>query len=145
MRRAADREEGSILPLLAGFFALTVAVILLVTAASSLYLERKRLLSLADAAALAAAESFPLESVSLRGDEVVPLLTDGEVRSTVERYLASMPESSVEALRLEDADTPDGRTATVALSGRWRAPLLSAFVPAELRIEVTATARTEFR
>ena len=142
---AARGEEGSILPLLAGFFAVALALVLLVAAASSLYLERKRLLSIADSAALAAAESFPLDSVTLQGGEVAPLLQDAEVLSVARQHLAALPESTVEALVLEDAETSDGRSATVVLSGMWRPPILSAFVPAELRIEVAATARTEFR
>ncbi|RII87142.1 hypothetical protein DZF98_16065, partial [Clavibacter californiensis] len=54
-------DEGSILPLVIASCALGLAVILMVSAASSLYLERARLFSLADAAALAGAESFDVD------------------------------------------------------------------------------------
>ncbi len=56
-------DEGSILPLIAGYGALALVVVLLVTAANSLYIERKRLFSLADGAALVGAESFELSAV----------------------------------------------------------------------------------
>ncbi|MDO9591011.1 MAG: pilus assembly protein TadG-related protein, partial [Microcella sp.] len=59
MPRLDPRDDrGSILPLIAGFGALALAVVLLVSAATSLYLDRTRLFTLADGAALAAAESF---------------------------------------------------------------------------------------
>lgn len=64
MLRLDPRDDrGSILPLVAGFGTLALAVVLLVSAATSLYLERTRLYTLADGAALAAAESFDLASV----------------------------------------------------------------------------------
>ena len=58
--RAAD-DTGSTLPLVIFYGFLALALVLIVAAASSLYLERKRLFTLADDAALVGAESFDLE------------------------------------------------------------------------------------
>ena len=53
MRAGGDAEEGSILPLAIFYGVLCIAVVLLVSSATSLYLERERLFALADGAAIA--------------------------------------------------------------------------------------------
>lgn len=138
-------EEGSILPLIAVFTALTVALVLVVTAATSLYLERKRLYSIADGAALAGAESFPLDRALTAGDFPHPQLTDATVTAAATDYLDRSESGAVEQLRLERAGTDDGRTASVTLSGWWRPPVVTLFIPDGVRLEVTATARSVFR
>lgn len=143
-RRPAGAEEGSILPLLAGFLALALALILVVAAASSLYLERKRLYTLADAAALAAAQSFPLDAVAVEGGKVRPALTDAETEEAVRDYLASA-RSELRELAIEEAGTEDGRSASVTISATWRPPFASFLLPEGLRLRVTSVARTAFR
>jgi uncharacterized membrane protein len=64
---ALHGDDGSTLILTVFYGFLALVLILVVVAASSLYLERKRLFTLADGAALAGAEAFPLESVVLGG------------------------------------------------------------------------------
>ena len=54
VRAALAADEGSTLPLVIFFGFLGLLVVLLVTAATSLYLEKKRLFTLADGAALVA-------------------------------------------------------------------------------------------
>ena len=140
-----DAEQGSILPLVAGFLALALATILVVTAATSLYLERKRLFTLADAAALAAAESFPLGSVEVAADgRVRAHLTDAEIEQAIREYLAAVT-AAPDGLVLEDAGAQDGATASVTLSAVWRPPIAGPLLPEGIRIEVTSTARTAFR
>lgn len=138
-------EEGSILPLIAVFTALAIALVLVVTAATSLYLERKRLYSIADGAALAGAESFPLDRALTAGEVPRPQLTDASVAGAARGYLDVATTSRVEQLRLERAGTDDGRTARVTLSGWWRPPVVTLFVPDGIRLEVTTTARSVFR
>ena len=139
------RDEGSILPLVAGYLALALALIVVVIAASSLYLTRARLYAVADGAALAAAESFPLEAVAVDGSGVVRAqLEEGLVDEAAARYLASAP-TRLEELTLLESGTPDGRSAVVRLAATWRPPLVSALLPAGVRLEVESTARTAFR
>jgi uncharacterized membrane protein len=139
------RDEGSILPLVAGFLALALALILVVAAASSLYLERKRLLTLADAAALAAAESFPLDAVEVGDDgRVRAPLTDSAVREAARDYLSKLS-TAPEGLALDEAAAAGGTTATITLSAVWRPPLAGPLLPEGIRIDVTSTARTAFR
>jgi hypothetical protein len=139
-------EEGSTLPLIAGFGALGLAIVLVAAAASSLYLERKQLFTLADGAALVGAEAFDLADVTLdsaTGDPGVRL-EPADVQRDVAAFLAGNPNGGFEGLVIEDATTHDGETATVTLSSVWRPPIVTVFFPEGIRIETTATARSIF-
>lgn len=136
MKLADDR--GSILPLIAGLGALCLALVLVVISATSLYLERKRLFSVADAAALVGAEAFVEEPGTIG-----PRLESAEVATAVSDYLATAP-TGLENLRIVDAGALDATSATVTLSALWRPPILSAFVPDGIRIDVTAVGRSVY-
>ncbi|WP_307858628.1 pilus assembly protein TadG-related protein [Clavibacter michiganensis] len=145
---ATGDDEGSILLLVIAACALGLAVILMVSAASSLYLERVRLSDLADAAALAGAESFdvdgPVDPAALdapAGGVPHPVLTDAGVADTVTRFLAEEPTTGLHDLRVDGAASPDGRSARVTLSSTWIPPVASLLVPDGVRIDVTSTAR----
>lgn len=140
--KGAD-DEGSTLILTSFYAFLCLALVLLVTAATSLYLERKRLFTLADGAALAAAEAFTLGEVAVTADGPRPTLTDASVTEAAGQYLGSAP-TALDGVRLESGGTADGLSATVTLSSAWAPPVLTVFVPDGLRLEVTATARSVF-
>jgi hypothetical protein len=140
----ARSDEGSILPLTAFFGALCLVLVLLVTAATSLYLERKRLFTLADSAALSAAESFALADLELTPEGPRPLLRPDSVRNAVVEFVGRMPAGGLEELRVLEATTADGRSATVTLSSVWRPFVLTLFVPKGIRVEVTSVARSVF-
>lgn len=146
MHRSASTDAGSILPLIAGASALALAVILVVTAATSLYLDHKRLLSVADAAALAGAEAYDLDDVRVEGDALVATLDPSRVREVVESHLDDVLTGPVpvDDLALVSATSADGRSATVVLAARWSPPLLAPFLPDGLPIEATSTARSVF-
>jgi uncharacterized membrane protein len=147
MRRLATRlrdEEGSTLPLVAGFGALALALVLVAAAASSLYLERKQLFTLADGAALVGAEAFDLADVTLTDGRPGVQLHPADVHRDVAAFLASTPNGGFEQLALDEATTRDGESATVSLSAVWRPPLVTVFFPDGLRIQATATARAVF-
>jgi uncharacterized membrane protein len=137
-------DEGSILPLVAFFGALALAVILLASAASSLYLERKRLFTLADDAALVGAEAFDVDSVPIVDGHPRPELRASDVSAAVEAYVAGTDTDEFESLHVEQATTADAESATVRLSAFWRPPVVTLFVPRGLRIDVTASARAVF-
>ena len=143
MRRARS-DDGSILPLTACFGALALVLVLLVTAATSLYLERKRLFTLADAAALTAAESFALADLELTPDGPRPVLTPPAVREAAADFVGRMPAGGLDQLRILEATTTDGRSATVTLASRWRPPVLTLFLPEGVHVEVTSVARSVF-
>lgn len=132
------------LPLIAFYGAFALILVLVVAAATSLYLERKRLFTLADGAALVGAEAFALDDVTLGPAGPVLALDDDEVRAAVEEYLAGTPTDQFDALTLISAASRDGRSATVTVSSVWRPPVVTMFVPEGLRIEATAVSRTVF-
>ena len=137
-------EEGSTLPLTIFYGFLAVVLALLVAAATSLYLERKRLFTLADGAALVGAEAFRLTDVQSGAAGYRPALESPDVASAVTAYLEAHPTADFSGLHLERALSEDGASATVGLSAYWRPPVLTLLVPEGLRIEVTAVARSVF-
>jgi uncharacterized membrane protein len=141
--RLAD-DTGSTMPLAIFFGFLSLVLILLVVSATSLYLERKRLFTLADGAALVGAEAFELEDVQLTDSGLRPTLQSPAVAAAVESYIASTPSAAFDELTVERSESVDGRSATVTLSSWWRPPIVSLLVPQGLRIEVTAVGRSVF-
>ena len=137
-------DTGSTLLLTIFYGAMALVVVLLVVAATSLYLERKRLFTLADGAALVGAEAFELSDVTVTDGSPHVRLDSARVGISVEEYVASNPLSSLDDLHIDDASSPDGTSANVTLSAYWRPPVLSLLVPEGLRIEVTAVARSVF-
>jgi hypothetical protein len=137
-------DDGSTMPLVAGFGALALALVLVAAAASSLYLERKQLFTLADGAALVGAEAFDLGDVTVDADGPRVVLDPADVRRDVTTFLASTPNGGFEGLVLQEATSRDGESATVTVSSIWRPPIVTVFFPEGLRIEATATARAVF-
>ncbi|MGW9588486.1 pilus assembly protein TadG-related protein [Microbacterium sp. NPDC055455] len=138
-RRAGDPDdEGSVLLLTLGYGVLAIAVILVCTAATSLYLAQKQLDAVADAAVLAAADGFELSVVD---GEPVALLDDDGVRREAQLMMDQIGGSA----RLVSASTPDGVSARVTVAGVWHPPLIAPFVPDGLGLEATATSRTALR
>lgn len=144
LRERARNEDGSTLLLTIFYGMLSLALVLLVVAATSLYLERKRLFTLADGAALVGAEAFELDDVQVTPDGPRVTLQSADVASAVTQYVAANEPPTLESVAVESAGSVDGRSATVTLSGYWRPPVLSLLVPEGFRIEVTAVARSVF-
>jgi hypothetical protein len=145
MRRSRlSEEDGSILPLTIFYGFLSLVLILLVVAATSLYLERKRLFVLADGAALVGAEAFELDEVVQTPGGWRPTLETSDVAAAVADYVATSPAADFDALSIDEATTVDGRSATVTLSAYWQPPVFSLLVPEGFRLEVTAVARSVF-
>lgn len=142
MTQRQSHDDGSILPLTIFYGVLGLVLVLLVVAATSLYLERKRLFTLADGAALVGAEAFELDAVGASLDGAHPFLTTGDVASAVSDYIEAEPTDDFGSLAIERAETVDGRSATVELSAYWSPPVVSLLVPEGFRIEVTSTARS---
>ncbi|EAR24301.1 hypothetical protein A20C1_00400 [marine actinobacterium PHSC20C1] len=140
---AAD-EQGSALVLTIFYAFLSLVLIFLVVAATSLYLERKRLFTLADGAALVGAESYDLNDVELTSHGFRPQLMPKKVATAVGDYVIASQGDGFTDLRIEEATTNDSASATVSLSAYWKPPLVSLLVPEGIRIDVTATARSVF-
>ncbi|MGX5697847.1 pilus assembly protein TadG-related protein [Agromyces soli] len=143
--RTGAREDGSTLLLTIFYGVLALALVLVVVAASSLYLERKRLFTLADGAALAAAEAWQLDEVRIDGDALRLELDDEGIADEALAYLADAGGGTAAGpVELVRAASDDAQSATVTLRTIWRAPFSLEFLPFEVPIEVTATARSVF-
>ena len=142
-RRLANDDDGSTLLLTIFYCFLGLSIVVVVASATTLYLERKRLFTVADGAALAAAEAWQLETVRLDGDRLAIELDSADVRAAASAYLAAAA-GDIDDLELVRAASDDGRTATVTLRSVWHAPLHTELVPLVVPIEVTVTARSVF-
>lgn len=150
-RPPADRagEQGSITLLSIGFGVLALVLVLVVAAASSVYLERKQLLALADSVAADAADAIDLDRYYApdHDDDGLPV-SDASVRAAVADHLVASPVAgSFEDLRVaEPTGSADGRTAQVTLSARAR-PAVVPWVLAPwsdgFAISVSVTARAD--
>lgn len=144
-------EDGQVLLLILVYALICVALVTVVVSASAVHLERKRLLALADAAALDAADAVDVDAF-YSGAGAAPgggvPLTDASVRASVEEYAAAAAAAQrFEAFAIgPGTGTPDGRTAQVTLVARARPPLLLSSVIAAfsdgIPLVVTSRART---
>ncbi|MDQ0709358.1 hypothetical protein QFZ52_002010 [Arthrobacter woluwensis] len=140
----SSRELGSINILTLGYVVIALLAAVVLLDVSSVYLEHKKLLALADGAASAAADSFDITGIAGEGpDRAAVRLDDGRVRATATDYLRRSPSASnLDHLAVVGASgSPDGRSAMVKLSAVAHPPLLGVFVPDGITIEAGSTAR----
>ncbi len=122
-------DEGSVLLLSLVYMLIALVLVTVVICASAIHLERKRLIAVADAAALAAADqtdrSAYFDGVKDPWAERIAL-TDEAVRSAARAHLRASPAAArLEGLRLVRAGTPDGQRAVVEVRAVARVPLLN--------------------
>ena len=131
-------QRGSLLPLIGGAAIFLLAIIFGAASATSLLIERQRLSSLAEGAAVYASESFDPQNVRMSANGVVAPLTSQQVRSATLSYFSRVGSDNLDGVSLNHALTPDGRHVEVSISSLWKSPLASDFFPLSLRISVTA-------
>ncbi|HEX5534276.1 MAG TPA: pilus assembly protein TadG-related protein [Actinomycetales bacterium] len=146
--RSGD-DDGQVLLLIIAYAALALVLVTVVVGASAVHLERKRLLAVADAAALDAADA--IDTGALYGQGAGPggvPLTDASVRRSVDDYVDAVNAGGrfhTFAVGVPTG-TPDGRTAEVTLVATARIPVVS-YVLADfadgIPLRVSARARTD--
>jgi hypothetical protein len=130
--------------LIVGYVILALLVTTVVVGISSVYLEHKRLLSLADGASLAAADSFTLGDVGSDGGTPSAVLGSERVRNVAGDFIDRNPA----ALRFDQLEiapetgSPDASTAVVVLTAAVHPPVVNFLVPDGIRIEASSTARS---
>ena len=102
----ARRQEGQVLVLGIGFILIALLVATVVMAASSVYLEHKKLLSLADGASVAAADSFTLGQLGNAGGTPSAVLSGARVQR---RRRLSGPQRRVRPLQRPDRGAVHGQ------------------------------------
>ena len=136
-------EEGQIGVLIIGYMLVSLLVVSVVMGASAVYLGHKKLLSAADGAALAAADTFSLGPASAPGQGPAAVLAPAAVQAEVNRYLSEtnaadrLPGLSVNG----ETGTADGRTAKVVLSGVVHPPLVNFLIPDGIPVTAISEAR----
>lgn len=151
LRRCGRGDDGQVLLISLVYGLIAVLLVLVVVSASAVHLERKRLLGLADAAALDAADALDEDryfALVQAGEPVTSVpLSDATVRAEVTGYLTRQGagERFVGLGVGAGTGTPDGETAVVVLTAR-AAPLLSSVITdrwaAGVPLRVTAQARS---
>ena len=131
--------------LVVGFVLLALLLATVVIAASSVYIEHKKLLSLADGASVAAADSFTLGQLETGGGSPTATLTGARVRSAAVEFLGRSGASTrFSSLAVgPGTGSPDGSTAVVVLSAAVHPPVVNFLVPDGIRIEASSTARSQ--
>ncbi|WP_285247509.1 pilus assembly protein TadG-related protein [Pseudarthrobacter sp. efr-133-R2A-89] len=127
-----------------GYVALALLVATVVIGISSVYVEHKRLLSLADGASLAAASSYTLGDVSSQGGTPSAVLSPARVRNVAADFVDRSPAAQrFSGLAVASGTgSPDGSTAVVVLTAEVHPPVVNFLVPDGIRIEATSTARS---
>lgn len=152
--RGAAEDEGQITLLLIGYAAVALVLVVVGVDVSAVFLARRALASVADAAALDAAQQVDRTAVyggALGGcGTALPLDADAARVRATDVVADDAADLRSAFRRLDPADVSvDGGTVTVHLSGRAKVPfgrLLAALVPGHddgaVDIDVTAHARS---
>jgi uncharacterized membrane protein len=137
-------EDGQMIVMIVGYVLLALLVVTVVIGISSVYLEHKRLLSLADGASLAAADSYTLGEVAGATGSPSAVLGSERVRNVAADFVARSPASApFDGLAVtQGTGSPDGSTAVVVLSSVVHPPVVNFLVPDGIRIEAGSTARS---
>lgn len=147
LRRRRD-DDGQVLVLALAYGLLAILLVAVIVSATAVHLERKRLLALADLAALEAADALdPAAYYAGPGDGPPVTLTSADVRAAVEDYLRTAPAAGrFEGLEIVEATADDGRTARVTLRAVAQVPLVGPATAAwsdGIELVVTARARAD--
>lgn len=150
LRGRAAGDDGQVMLLALAFGLLAIVLVGVVVSATAVHLERKRLLALADLAALEAADALDpgrYYAAPPGGQDAPVSLTPADVRTAVEAYLAAAPAASrFTELEVVEATAEDGRTVVVTLRAVADVPLLNAATAAwsdGVELVVTARARAD--
>lgn len=141
---AAAGEEGQTMVLIIGFALIALLLAAAVAAASAVYIEHKKLLSMADGASVAAADSYTLGGTSGGSSRPAAVLTSERVRGVTESYLGrNNAYARFDRLAVAGATgSPDASSADVTLTAVAHPPIISFLLPAGIPIEARSTARS---
>jgi uncharacterized membrane protein len=137
-------ENGQLTVMIIGYVTVALLVATVVIGISSVYLEHKRLLSLADGASLAAADSYTLGEVASQGGSPSAVLNPARVRAVAADFVSRSPAAArFQGLAVAGSTgTPDGSTAVVVLTAEVHPPVVNFLVPGGIAIEAASTARS---
>lgn len=139
----SDPEHGQITVLTIGYVLLALLLTSVVMAVSTVYIEHKKLLSMADGASVAAADSYSLGQMETKAGTPSAVLNGGRVRTVVMDYLTQNEAfTRFDGLAVEPTTgSADGSTAVVVLSAAVHPPIVNFLVPDGIAIKAESTAR----
>ncbi len=133
------RDEGSVLIYALGGVLLVLAVVLVLADTSSLFMRRAALLTVADGAAVAAANAVDLPAIYETGVTDVLALDPDQARSLAQASVDAVDDARLADVRLDSVEvTQDG--VTVLVSAAVPAPLSGITGSRAVRIRARASA-----
>ena len=141
-RRVQRDDRGTVLVLAAGFVVVVLLAVVVLVAASAGFLPRRALVALADAAALAGAQSIDIDTYYREGATAATTLdarlVPGRVRAHLARFGGDLPPGMV----VEEVESAGDRV-RVALSAPLRLPFAGEALG--VRIVVVSEAELAYR
>lgn len=129
--RSSAEERGSLTLLVIGCMSIAVLLILGTVVATTAQINRVRLLDVADAAALDAADAIDVEAYRVGFADAVRISDDTVWRSAQSHLADRERPERVTSWRIErGTGTTDGRTAVVVVSGQVRLPVVGPLLEA---------------
>lgn len=148
-RESQDRiqdaqDEGQTTVLVVGLSVICLLLATVVLAVTTVNLEARKLLSVADGATLAAADSFTIAVQEGAESGTTPVLGDGAAGEAVAGYLAAaQAHGRFEGLRVESVSVGDGgQTVDVMLTATARPPVVNWIVPQGVTVVAESSSRT---
>lgn len=136
-------EDGQSMILIIGYVLIVLLAVSVTLAATLVNTQARKLLSVADSAVTAAADSFEVEDSG--GDGALSLhLSDAGVAAAASKYVADVGAAGrFDGFAIARAGSSgDGTTAVVRLRAVVRPPIVGWFVPEGIPISVESSART---
>jgi hypothetical protein len=115
---SSSSEQGSLAPLGIGLATVSLAAVVAIVAAGSLYLTERRLTGVAESTAL----SVLMDSDSNLGQNLFPF---------ARRYLSDLPLRGLHQVTLVEASSPDLKTVRIRLCSEWR-PIFESYMFSEI-------------
>lgn len=140
--KQSNPEQGQVAVLIIGYMLLSLLVVATVTAISSIYLDSKKLLSLADGASAVAAENV---SFTTSGAAPGLQLNQDLVSTAVGNYLREkVVTNHFDQLSISpQTGSPDGRSARVVLTAVVHPPIISFLLPEGIQITAESISRPQ--
>jgi hypothetical protein len=136
----AAAEDGQTTVLVVGLSVVCLLLATVILAVTAVNIEARRLLSAADGATMAAADSYRIEAE--RGH--APVLTSAHASAAVSEYLsAAGAHGRFDGLAVQSvAVTDSGRTVEVTLTATAHPPVVNWVVPRGVTVAATSSSRT---
>jgi uncharacterized membrane protein len=140
MTTRAERERGSVAPMMIGFLMILVLLLVVVIGASKAFLVQRQLASAADAATLAGADGFDTSDI-YNGTAASEVGLDSAracalARASFAQNVASLP---VDATYVTSCQT-NGRRITIEVTSRADLPVLDRLLPASVTVHAESSA-----